>query len=108
MRLALRDELPFVTVTVGHGATKVEVPDVLVDAGSASTLLNADVAASLGTVPEPQDRLRTLCGVGGRAVVFVRRVDRLVVGGRAADGFEVEIGGLDYGFALNSTSLVLR
>jgi hypothetical protein len=28
-------------------------------------------------------------------------VDGLVVGGRAVDGFEVEIGGLDYGCALN-------
>jgi predicted aspartyl protease len=101
MRLELRGELPFVTVTIGHGGTTVEVPDVLVDTGSASTLLNAEVAASLGIVPEPHDRLRTLCGIGGREVVFVRCVDQLVVGGRAVDGFEVEIGGLDYGFALN-------
>jgi predicted aspartyl protease len=35
-------------VTVFHDGTAVDVPDVLVDTGSASTLLNADVVASLG------------------------------------------------------------
>jgi hypothetical protein len=30
--------------------------------------------------------------------VFTRRIDRLDVGGRGLDQFEVEIGGMDYGF----------
>jgi hypothetical protein len=91
MQLTLRDELPFVTVTVSHGGTTVKVPDMLVDTGSASTLLNADVAASLGIVPEPTDRLRSLRGVGGREVVFARRIDRLEVGPRSVSGFGIEI-----------------
>ena len=70
MRLTLRDELPFITVTVVHHGVTTHVSDVLVDTGSASTLLNADVAASLGIVPEASDRLRTLRGVGGREVVW--------------------------------------
>ena len=101
MRLTLRDELPFVTVAVHHHGVTAQVPDVLVDTGSASTLLNADVAASLGIVPEPADRLRTLRGVGGREVVFTRHIDRFEVGSKGLARFEVEIGGMDYGFAIN-------
>ena len=74
---------------------------MLVDTGSASTLLNADIAASLGIVPEPDDRLRTLRGVGGREAVFARLIDRLGIGEHSVERFEVEIGGMDYGFAIN-------
>lgn len=101
MRLTLRDELPFVTVTFTHRGASAQVPDMLVDTGSASTLLNADIAAGLGIVPEPTDRLRTLRGVGGREVVFTRQIDRLDVASRGVAGFEVEIGGMDYGFSIS-------
>jgi predicted aspartyl protease len=101
MRLTLRDDLPFISVTMSHRGRSVEVSDMLVDTGSASTLLNADIAADLGIVPEPNDRLRTLRGVGGREVVFARRVDRVAIGAHSVEQFEVEIGGMDYGFAIN-------
>jgi hypothetical protein len=32
--------------------------------------------------------------------VFARSVDRVEIGGRGVDGFELEIGGMDYGFAM--------
>jgi predicted aspartyl protease len=101
MRLTLCDELPFITVTVTNRGATVQVPDMLIDTGSASTLLNADIASRLGIVPEPTDRLRTLRGVGGREVVFTRQIDRLDVGSRGVEGFEVEIGGMDYGFSIS-------
>lgn len=58
MRLTLRDELAFATVTVVHRGVEVVVPDVLVDTGAASTVVNADVVAAGGLVPEPDDVLR--------------------------------------------------
>jgi hypothetical protein len=82
MRLDLRGELPFVTVTVGHRGTTVEVPDVLVDTGSASTLLNADVAV---TVPA---RLTDIRMVGARAVAV--SAAGLVTFTRGTAGWQVE------------------
>ncbi len=99
-RIKLRAELPFVTVRVSHGGRSIDIPDVLVDTGSASTVLSADVVAGIGIVPEPTDRLRTLRGVGGREQVFVRSVDRFEIDGRGLDHFEVEVGGMDYGFSI--------
>jgi hypothetical protein len=64
MRLNLRHELAFATVTLVHRGVSMVVRDVLVDTGAASTVVNADVVAEAGLVPEAGDVLRTLRGVG--------------------------------------------
>lgn len=56
--------------------------------------------SEVGLVLERTDRLRTLRGVGGREYVFVRRVERLAIGGNGLDHFEVEVGEMDYGFEI--------
>jgi hypothetical protein len=101
MHISLLHDLPFVSVALTYRGLTAIVEDVLVDTGSGGTLVAADAVAALNLVPEPTDVLRTLRGVGGREVVFTRVVDRLRVGERALDQFLVEIGGMDYGFAIN-------
>ena len=64
MQLTSRHELAFVTATLTYRGTTVEVPDVLVDTGAASTVLNADLAADAGIYLAPNDLLRRLRGVG--------------------------------------------
>jgi len=100
VQLTLRHDLAFVTATLTYRGTTVSVPGVLVDTGAASTVINADLAADAGIFLEPGDKLRTLRGVGGREYVFVRDVDRLAIGENGLDGFEVEIGALDYGLEI--------
>ena len=100
MPLTLRDNLPFITITVTYQGTTMDIPQVLVDTGSATTLLAADIVATIGIVPLPQDVLHTLRGVGGTEVVFTRRLDSLQVGERKLTNFEIEVGGMDYGFAM--------
>jgi predicted aspartyl protease len=95
VQLTLRHDLAFVTATLTYRGATVSVPDLLVDTGAASTVINADLAADAGVFLEPRDRLRTLRGVGGREYVFVRDVDRLAIGEHGLDGFEVESGELD-------------
>ena len=101
MQLSLRDGLALVTVPVVYRGREVQVPAVAVDTGSATTLLSADAVVVLGIVPAPDDVLYTIRGIGGVEVVFARRVDRLQIGEQAIPGFEVEIGGMDYGFDIN-------
>jgi hypothetical protein len=93
-----RHALAFVTVALAYRRSTIEIPDVLVDTGAASTVIDADHAANAGIYLEPSDRLRRLRGVGGHEHVFVRIIDRLAVGGHGLDSFELEIGELDYGF----------
>jgi hypothetical protein len=63
-------------------------------------VINADHAAEAGIYLAADDQLRRLRGVGGHEHVFMRRVDRLGLGDHGLDGFEVEIGEMDYGFDL--------
>ena len=101
MQLKLVDGLPFVSVHVLSGSKMVEIPDVLIDTGSASTIFAADIMATVGISPVPEDVLHTIRGVGVVEVVFLRRIDEIWLGRKQLTGFEIEVGGMDYGFAIN-------
>jgi predicted aspartyl protease len=85
MRLTLRDDLVLVSVTVAYQGQEIKVPEVVVDTGSATTMLSADVVSQVGIVPELDDVLHVVRGVGGAEVVFSRRVERLQVGPQVVD-----------------------
>ncbi len=101
MKLSLKYDLPFTTATIAYKRATLEIPDVLVDTGSASTVLAADIVAAVQITPIAEDVLHTIRGVGGSEVVFTRRIDYLKVGERSIADFEIEVGGMDYGFQIN-------
>ncbi|NOZ06059.1 MAG: hypothetical protein GXP41_06865 [Chloroflexi bacterium] len=101
MQLQLKYSLPFVTVSIAYKGKEIDIPDVLVDTGSASTILAADSLKVIGIKPLPEDVLHTIRGVGGVEVVYLREVAYLKVGECSITDFEVEIGGMDYGFEIN-------
>ena len=80
MQLTLRSNLPFTTVKVTYQGVELEISDVLVDCGSAATILATDMLASIGILPSSQDLIRSIRGVGGTETVFERQIDRLQVG----------------------------
>jgi hypothetical protein len=69
--------------------------------GSGGTIFSADALARIGILPEPEDILHTIFGVGGSEVVFTRKVDELKAGAYSLKQFEIEIGGMDYGFDIH-------
>ena len=101
MRLTLKDDLPFTTIRIAYRGIEIDVSNILVDTGSASTILAADSVARIGIMPEPEDMLYTIRGVGGTEVVFTRQIDYVQVNQQRLAQFEVEIGGMDYGFDIN-------
>ncbi|QTA84723.1 retropepsin-like aspartic protease [Desulfonema magnum] len=101
MRLFLKDDLPFTTVTAAYQGKATEISDILVDTGSATTVLSADALHAIRIVPLPEDTLHVIRGVGGSELVFSRRMDYLQVGTQKLSDFETEIGGMDYGFEIN-------
>jgi hypothetical protein len=101
MQLLLKDNIPFVSIVVTYKGLSVEISNVLVDTGSATTILSADVVQTIQITPSPQDALYTIRGVGGSEVVFSRRIDHLKLGECVINDFEIEIGGMDYGFEIN-------
>jgi predicted aspartyl protease len=100
MKIRLEGRLPFVTVSLFHRGFNLALDRVLLDTGSAGTVLSADEVAKLGLVPEPEDVLRRVVGVGGTEFVYSKRIGRLALGDLEAADFEIQIGAMDYGFPI--------
>ena len=61
MQLVLKDNLPFITVVIGYNESIVEVSNVLIDTGSASSIFAADIVETIQIMPSPQDTLHVTC-----------------------------------------------
>jgi len=101
MRLQLKGGLPFTSAKIAYQGEFVEITDILIDTGSASTILSADIVDTIGITPLPEDTLHIIRGVGGSEFVLSRCIDYLQVGDRRLNNFEIEVGGMDYGFEMN-------
>jgi len=93
--------LPFTSVAIGYKGSEIDVTKVLIDTGSASSIFAADTVEHIQIVPSPQDILQIIRGIGGTEVVFKRRVEFLKLGDFSLPNFEIEVGGMDYGFGIN-------
>lgn len=102
MQLTLLDSLPIVVAKLTYRGVSVDVPRALVDTGSATTVIDADIAGEVGIFCGPQDHWRMLRGVGGKERVFIRKVDRLAVGAHGLDDIELEFGEMNYGFDISA------
>jgi len=101
MKLVLRDSLLFVPLTLVYRGVTLQIDDILVDTGSATTLLSIDSVAPLRIQPEAGDSIRRIRGVGGVEYVFSRKIDAISIAGQQTPALELEFGGLDYGFKMN-------
>ncbi len=82
----------------GHA---VVLKRVLVDTGSATTIVSSDVAESLGIVAESSDLVHTIVGVGGLEFVYSKVVDLIKIGNMKVENYPIEIGAMNYGFSLD-------
>ena len=101
MQLSFKGNLPFVKVVISYQGQPLEIKNVLVDTGSATTLFATDVISAIQIFPLPDDELKVIRGVGSIETVFSRKIDFLQVGKCQLSEFEIEVGGMDYGFDIN-------
>ncbi len=101
MRIQVRDGLPYVTVTLLYRGQQLDLANVLLDTGSAGTLFAADQVLAVGLQYEADDLVQRIRGVGGAEFVFIKRIDRLSVGELQVRDFDIEVGAMDYGFAID-------
>ena len=101
MKLQLKDKLPFVNIAIAYQGAMLDISSVLIDTGSATTILATDIVAPIQIVPAHQDMLKRIRGVGGTEVVFSRNLDYLQVDNSRLSNIRVDIGGMDYGFEIN-------
>jgi hypothetical protein len=101
MKIHLQQGLPFIQVSLVHRHQQKIFNQVLLDTGSAGTVVSIDNVVDLGLQFEYQDPVHRICGVGGAEFVFSKRVDYLALGTFELRNFEIEIGTLDYGLAID-------
>ncbi|GGG15416.1 hypothetical protein GCM10010912_69830 [Paenibacillus albidus] len=93
--------LPFISMTVVFRGRELKLEKVLLDTGSASTLLNADIVQEIGMVPEGNDIVDMIRGVGGVEYVYTKHLDSIIVDEAILNDFQVEIGNMDYGMEID-------
>lgn len=101
MQLLLEEGLPFIAMLVASPSGVATIDRVLVDSGSASTILAAHAVEMVGIEPQPDDTLYSVRGVGGVETVYSRRIPRLAIGQLTLHDVEVEIGAMAYGFPID-------
>ena len=100
MKLRLERGLLLGQVLIEHNGKKLELDRVLIDTGSSGCVFQTEELRKIDVGFEPDDELHRIRGVGGSEFVFSKRLARLQVGDLNALDFQVEIGWMDYGFAL--------
>jgi len=100
-KIILVDNLPFIQISISHqGKTKI-IDNVLIDTGSGSTILKVDLLEDIGIMPEDEDIIATISGVGGSEFVFIKVIDCIQVGDLKVTDFKIDLGIMDYGFDIN-------
>ncbi len=75
MQLILKNNLIFTTVTVAYQGAATDISNVLVDTGSATSILAVDAVASIQIEPVLEDIFHSIRGVGGTETVFMRKLN---------------------------------
>ena len=101
MKINVHYGLPFVEVTIGYRGNMLHLSRVLLDTGSAGTVFNADAVEAIGVRVEPGDFLNKIRGIGGVEVVYSKYLDFVKTDEISIDGFEVEIGEMNYGMQID-------
>ena len=93
--------LPFVRAAVAYRGRRIDLDNVLLDTGSGGSVFSADELLSVDLHFERGDPVRRIRGVGGTEFVFTKPVDALTLGSFQVEGFQIEVGALDYGFTID-------
>jgi hypothetical protein len=100
VRIRVQGGLPFVSATLTYRGQTLVLNQVLLDTGSAGTVFRADRVSAVGIQWGLDDPVRLISGTGGDEVVFIRTVDGLVVDDLRVSDFEIQVGAMEYGFAI--------
>ncbi|QQK80830.1 retropepsin-like domain-containing protein [Salicibibacter cibi] len=101
MKINIQYGLPFVELEVTFRGKTLRLDNVLLDTGSAGTIFNANVVENIGVVPEKNDIVDTIRGVGGVEYVYVKNFNLIQLEEISQRDFEVEIGNMDYGMKMD-------
>lgn len=102
MQLELRDDLLWLdSLTIFYKGNSITIPAILVDTGSASTLLDSDFLEQIGATASANDLIRTVYGIGEGEEFVVEKVVTLQIDKIIVEDFLVQSGAFNYGFEIH-------
>ncbi len=101
MKLDFDRGLLLTQLKIYHNDLVLNLERVLIDTGSATTLLSAERLLEIGITYDLEDALSTVRGIGGSETVFGKILQEIWVEGNTVAGFNVQVGSMDYGFDLD-------
>ena len=102
MRLYYEYGLPFTEIELFNGEKRIKLSNVLIDTGSATTILSTEAAIGLGLGPQPDDKINLVRGVGGVEAVYEKNVERIILDTATLKNFKIDVGAMQYGFEINA------
>lgn len=99
-KLTIDEGLLLTDMEIHYGGKGLHLTRVLIDTGSSSSIISSDIAEELGIMPEENDLVYRVCGVGGSEIVFSKMIDSIKIGHMKAEHVQIEIGAMNYGFHL--------
>lgn len=100
-KLIIENGLLLTDMQIEFNEKSLHLQRVLVDTGSGSTIISTDLSESIGIVPEKNDTIYRISGVGGSEFVYSKEIDSVSIGEMKTGFFELEIGAMNYGFDLD-------
>ena len=101
MQIELREGLPFVTAWLTYRGEQIRLDNVLLDTGSVGCVFATHKLEAIDLLPDPNDRIEQIRGVGGTEFVYIKKIDSLDVEDLKVKNFEIEVGAVNYGFRLD-------
>ncbi|MGO8670314.1 MAG: hypothetical protein ACLQVD_02955 [Capsulimonadaceae bacterium] len=90
MKISMQSGLPFVAAVVCYKGRELPLANVLVDTGSASTIISEERLRTFGLTFEPNDPIHPIRGVGGAEFVFAKTLVTVPTAARLAASLVVE------------------
>ena len=100
MKIRMLEGLAYVTATLNYKGMELVIENVILDTGSVGTVFSADRVSEIDLLMEPHDPIHRMWGVGGTEFVFGKRVTGVALGNLHVDDFTIQVGAMDYGFAV--------
>ena len=98
MNITIDKGLPFINLILVHNKKELMLERVLIDIGSAGSIFDVDDLAQIDLLPEPEDEIRNIVGVGGNEFVIQKQINKIQLEEIELYDFTIEIGAVDYGF----------
>lgn len=99
-KLIIDEGLLLTDMEIQYRGRNLHLTRVLIDTGSSSSIISSEIAESIGILPEANDPIYRVCGIGGSELVFSKMLDFIKIGHMQAEQIQIEIGAMNYGFHL--------